>query len=58
MLHADSAPFVLDHSDLHCRFGGGTSVLMVSHGLALRLFLMRWLHWTVDEFLQVWRKQN
>lgn len=26
---------------------------MVTHGLALRLFLMRWLHWTVDEFLQV-----
>jgi broad specificity phosphatase PhoE len=28
-------------------------VMMVTHGLALRLFLMRWLHWTVDEFLQV-----
>lgn len=27
--------------------------MMVTHGLALRLFLMRWLHWTVDEFLQV-----
>lgn len=36
-----------------CRFGGGVSVLLVSHGLAIRLFLMRWLHWTVDEFLQV-----
>ncbi|WIA19887.1 hypothetical protein OEZ85_005787 [Tetradesmus obliquus] len=35
------------------RFAGGTSVMMVTHGLALRLFLMRWLHWTVDEFLQV-----
>ncbi|KAF6250885.1 histidine phosphatase superfamily [Scenedesmus sp. NREL 46B-D3] len=40
--------------DIACkRFADGTSVMMVTHGLALRLFLMRWLHWTVDEFLQV-----
>ncbi|KAF8063012.1 ALKBH8 [Scenedesmus sp. PABB004] len=32
---------------------GGASVLLVTHGLAMRLFLMRFLHWTVDEFLQV-----
>jgi broad specificity phosphatase PhoE len=24
--------------------------LIVSHGLTIRLFLMRWLHWTVDKF--------
>jgi hypothetical protein len=33
------------------RFVGNTSVALVTHGLALRLFLMRWLHWTVDDFL-------
>ena len=23
---------------------------MVTHGLTMRLFCMRWFHWTVDEF--------
>ena len=36
------------------RFGGkgggkATSLVLVTHGLALRVFLMRWLHWTVDQ---------
>jgi broad specificity phosphatase PhoE len=26
------------------------NVLLVTHGLTLRLFLMRWFHWTVEEF--------
>ncbi|WP_448315768.1 histidine phosphatase family protein [Streptomyces sp. CO7] len=26
------------------------NVLLVTHGLAMRLFCMRWFHWTVDEF--------
>eukprot|EP00798_Chlamydomonas_sp_ICE-L_P023350 gene23350-30601_t len=34
------------------------SVVLVTHGLTLRVFLMRWFHWTVDEFLQVWNPSN
>jgi broad specificity phosphatase PhoE len=26
------------------------SVVLVTHGLMMRLFCMRWFHWTVDEF--------
>ncbi|MGC4997642.1 MULTISPECIES: histidine phosphatase family protein [unclassified Streptomyces] len=26
------------------------NVLLVTHGLAMRLFCMRWFHWTVDDF--------
>jgi broad specificity phosphatase PhoE len=26
------------------------NVLIVTHGLTLRLFLMRWLHWSVEMF--------
>ena len=26
------------------------NVLIVTHGITLRLFLMRWLHWSVEEF--------
>jgi len=26
------------------------NALIITHGLTLRLFLMRWLHWTVEEF--------
>lgn len=26
------------------------NVVIVTHGMAMRLFLMRWFHWTVEEF--------
>ena len=26
------------------------NVIIVTHGMALRLFLMRWFHWTIEEF--------
>lgn len=32
------------------RFPEGTTLLVVTHGLALRLFLARWFHWTVHDF--------
>jgi len=35
-----------------------TSLVLVSHGLALRVFLMRWLGWSVDEFLRVYNLPN
>ena len=34
------------------RFSKNTSLVLVTHGLALRIFLMRWFHWTVDQVLQ------
>jgi hypothetical protein len=40
------------------RFGGGTNLVLVTHGLALRIFLMRWFHWTVDELLRVYNPPN
>jgi len=35
------------------RFADNTSLVLVTHGLALRIFLMRWFHWTVDQFMDV-----
>lgn len=35
------------------RFQENTCVAIVSHGLTLRAFAMRWLHWTVRQFLEV-----
>ncbi|GFR41068.1 hypothetical protein Agub_g1708 [Astrephomene gubernaculifera] len=40
------------------RFAGNTALVLVTHGLALRIFLMRWFHWTVDEFLSVYNPAN
>jgi broad specificity phosphatase PhoE len=40
------------------RFGSSTSLVLITHGLALRIFLMRWLHWTVDQFLEVYNPPN
>jgi broad specificity phosphatase PhoE len=40
------------------RFARGTSLVLVTHGLALRVFLMRWFHWTVDQFMEVYNPPN
>ncbi len=34
------------------------NALIVTHGLTLRLFLMRWLHWSVEEFESVANPEN
>ncbi|GLC44437.1 hypothetical protein PLESTB_000469800 [Pleodorina starrii] len=40
------------------RFADNSALVLVTHGLALRIFLMRWFHWTVDEFLSVYNPAN
>lgn len=40
------------------RFGHDCTLVLVTHGLALRIFLMRWFHWTVDEFMGVFNPPN
>eukprot|EP00210_Caulerpa_lentillifera_P007097 g6790.t1 len=37
---------------------GNTNLVLVTHGLALRIILMRWFHWTVDQFLNVYNPEN
>ncbi len=34
------------------------NVLIVSHGLTMRLFLMRWFHWSVEEFERLHNPKN
>ena len=34
------------------------NTLIVTHGLTLRLFLMRWLHWTVEDFENLHNPRN
>jgi broad specificity phosphatase PhoE len=34
------------------------NVLIVSHGLTMRLFLMRWFHWSVEEFENLHNPKN
>ena len=34
------------------------NALIVTHGYTLRIFLMRWLHWTVEEFENVLNPEN
>jgi broad specificity phosphatase PhoE len=34
------------------------NTLIVSHGLAFRIFLMRWFHWSVEEFENLHNPQN
>jgi len=40
------------------RFPEDTILVLVTHGLAMRIFLMRWFHWTVDQFLKVSNPNN
>lgn len=32
------------------RFGEEVNLVLITHGLTLRVFLSRWFHWTVEEF--------
>jgi broad specificity phosphatase PhoE len=34
------------------------NVIIITHGMALRLFLMRWFHWSVEEFQALRNPQN
>ena len=34
------------------------NVLIVTHGMTLRLFLMRWLHWSVEDFEKLKNPKN
>lgn len=40
------------------RFSGDCSLVLLTHGLAARIFLMRWFHWTVDQFMGVYNPPN
>jgi len=40
------------------RFSNDTCLCLITHGLTLRIFLMRWFHWTVEEFLNVYNPNN
>ena len=49
---------VLTPLPVACRYSQRTSLVLVTHGLALRVFLMRWFHWSVDQFMQVFNPPN
>ena len=40
------------------RFSGSTNMILCTHGLTLRIFLMRWFHWTVKEYERIANPQN
>lgn len=40
------------------RFGPDRNILLVTHGLTMRLFCMRWFHWTVEEFERLSNPDN
>ena len=40
------------------RFSGSTSMVLCTHGLTLRIFLMRWFHWTVAEYERITNPAN
>ena len=47
------------HRDINAgRYANGTSLVLVTHGLALRVLLMRWFHWSVDQFMNVFNPPN
>ena len=40
------------------RFPGSTNMVLCTHGLTLRVFLMRWFHWTVAEYERIANPAN
>lgn len=39
-------------------FGTNANIVVVSHGLTLRVFLQRWFGWSVEQFLQLYNPPN
>lgn len=39
-------------------FADNSNLVMITHGLTLRIFLARWFHWTVKEFEEVYNPSN
>lgn len=39
-------------------FGANSTIVVISHGLTLRVFMMRWFQWSVEQFLQVYNPPN
>lgn len=39
-------------------YDSSTSIVIVSHGLSIRILLMNWFQWTVDECNAVWNPPN
>ena len=40
------------------RFGEDTNIVIVTHGLTLRIFLARWFHWPISEYEEVYNPGN
>lgn len=54
-LKRDSAEYYDDDEDQN---GNSTTICIVTHGLALRLFLMRWFQYSVHEFERSYNPKN
>lgn len=39
-------------------YGANSTIVIVGHGLTLRVFMMRWFNWSVEQFLQVYNPPN
>mmetsp|Transcript_16670 Transcript_16670/g.22981 ORF Transcript_16670/g.22981 Transcript_16670/m.22981 type:complete len:428 (-) Transcript_16670:136-1419(-) len=39
-------------------FHEDSNVVLITHGLTLRIFLSRWFHWTISELEEVWNPPN
>lgn len=44
--------------DMNAGRYANVTLVLITHGLALRIFLMRWLHWSVEEFEQAYNPPN
>jgi broad specificity phosphatase PhoE len=39
-------------------FGANSTIVIISHGLTLRVFMMRFFNWSVEQFLQAYNPPN
>ena len=55
-LEGDDDPEAMEYYKMHDV--DNATALFVTHGITARLFLMRWLHWTVEEFEELHNPPN
>lgn len=56
----DRVTLFMDHvvRDMNAGRFAGANLVLLTHGLTLRIFLMRWFHWSVDQYHQVYNPPN
>ena len=57
-MSAFSGTFLRDIDNLGLHAASNATAIFVTHGITARLFVMKWFHWSVDDFEELYNPPN